>query len=236
MTDSISSNSKKTKAANYGGRPKKPIWRFFEQVDKIDKGHYVATCLACGQIFRPGKITTMEKHIVSSCLKVDCSIREAVIYMVEAREQNSDLSKERKEDINTALIKAFVCCDLPWHLVEHLFIIELFKQLRSNYSLSDRKTLADNMLTQEILRVNVKVYRLLEGETLDGWTSPSGKSLWNFVIHFSNGWDILWKISDFSGESHTAEFLAQQIQLILEEIGIQKFAGIVTDAGSNHTH
>ena len=57
-----------------------------------------------------------------------------------------------------------MCCGLPWRLVEHPFIIELFKQLRSNYSLPDRKTLADSMLTQEILRVNVKLYRLLEEE------------------------------------------------------------------------
>ena len=70
-------------------------------------------------------------------------------------------------------------------------------------------------------------------KTLDGWTSLSGKSLWNFVIHLGNGCDILWKINDFSSESHTAEFLAQQIQVILEEIGVQKFVGIVTDAGSN---
>lgn len=68
---------------------------------------------------------------------------------------------------------------------------------------------------------------------MDGWSSPSGKSLWNFVIHLSNGQDILWKIGDFSNESHTADFLAQQIQLILEDIGVQKFVGIVTDAGSN---
>ena len=81
----------------------------------------------------------MEKHIISNCSKVDHSIREAVIYMVEAREvreisyfgakrknsreahdqttlenfyENSDLSKERKGNINTALIKAFVCCGL----------------------------------------------------------------------------------------------------------------------------
>ncbi|GBC49556.1 ribonuclease H-like domain-containing protein [Rhizophagus irregularis DAOM 181602=DAOM 197198] len=256
MTDCTPSNSKKNKIAIYGGRPKKPIWRFFEQGEEIDKGHYIAICLACRQTFRPGKTTAMEKHIISNCLKVDHSICEAVIYMVEAREreissganikrqnndqtiledfyESSDLSKERKEDIDTALIKAFVCCGLPWHLVEHPFIIELFKQLRSNYSLPDRKTLADTMLTQEILRVNVKLYRLLEEETLDGWTSPSGKSLWNFIIHLGNGRDILWKIRDFSDESHTAEFLAQQIQLIIEEIGIQKFAGIVTDAGSN---
>ncbi|CAB5208636.1 unnamed protein product [Rhizophagus irregularis] len=181
MTDYTPSNSKKNKTAIYGGHPKKPIWRFFEQEEDNMFGF--------------------------NCLKVDHSIREAVIYMVEVREreissganvkrqnndqtiledfyENSDLSKERKEDIDTALIKAFL-------------------------------------------------YRLLEEETLDGWTNPSGKSLWNFIIHLGNGWDILWKIRDFSGENYTAEFLAQQIQLIIEEIGIQKFAGIITDAGSN---
>src|SRR4051812_48318942 len=131
----------------------------------------------------------MEKHIISNCPNVDNSIREAVIYMVETREreissganakrqnsddqatledfyENSDLSKERKEDIDTALIKAFVCCGLPWRLVEHPFIIELFKQLRSSYSLPDRKKLADTMLTQEILRVNIKLHRLFEEES-----------------------------------------------------------------------
>ncbi|GBC54372.2 ribonuclease H-like domain-containing protein [Rhizophagus irregularis DAOM 181602=DAOM 197198] len=126
--------------------------------------------------------------------------------------ENSELSKERKEAIDTVLIKAFVCCD--------------------------RKTIVDTLLTQEILRVSVKCYKLLDAEdnltlALDGWTSPSGKSLWNFVIHLSNGRDLLWKIGDFSGESHTAEFLVQQIQLVLNDIGVQKFAGIVTDAGSN---
>ncbi|CAB5378742.1 unnamed protein product [Rhizophagus irregularis] len=135
MSDSLPSNSKKTKSANStNGRPKKPIWRFFEQGDEIDKGHYIATCLACKQTFRPGKTPVMEKHIMNNCSKVDHSIREAVIYMVEAREtreissnantkrqnsesdqvtlenfyENSNLSKERKEDIDTALIKAFV--------------------------------------------------------------------------------------------------------------------------------
>src|SRR4051794_16342433 len=151
MSDNAPSTSKKAKTAKFaGGRPKKPIWRFFEQGDEIDKGHYIAICLACKQSFRPGKTAAMKKHIIKDCLKVDHSIREAVLFMVEARKihgisqssakhqirndqstledfyENSDLSKKRKEDIDTALIKAFVCCGLPWHLVEHPFIIELF--------------------------------------------------------------------------------------------------------------
>ena len=70
MSDGISSSSKKTKLANNtGGCPKKPIWRFFEQGDEMDKGHYIAICLACEQTFRPGKTAVIEKHIISSCSK-----------------------------------------------------------------------------------------------------------------------------------------------------------------------
>lgn len=186
------STSKKIKSTNSTGRPKKPIWNFFEQGEEVDKGHYVATCLACNQTFRPGKTAIMEKHIISHCLKVDNSVREAVIHMVEARQvslsnltgtkrkisqvendqttlddfyENSDLIKERKETIDIALIKAFVCCGLPWRLIEHPFIIELFKQLRPNYNPPDRRTLTDTLLTEEILRVSVKCYNLLDDES-----------------------------------------------------------------------
>jgi hypothetical protein len=79
----------------------------------------------------------MEKHIIN-CPKVEQLIREAVMYMVEActvspsnvagtkrqaeKDQtnlynfveNLDLSKERKEAIDTSLIRAFVCCGLSW--------------------------------------------------------------------------------------------------------------------------
>ena len=191
MSDNnVPSTSRKLKSTNSGGRPKKPIWRFFEQGDEINKGHYVATCLACNQTFRPEKTVIMEKHIIN-CSEVDHSIREAVMYMIETREissfnstnskrkisqvendqttlddfyENSDLSKEWKESIDLALIKAFVSCGLPWHLVEHPFIIELIKQLRPNYNLPDRRTLTDSLLTQEILRVSVKCYKLLDDE------------------------------------------------------------------------
>jgi hypothetical protein len=185
------SNSKKVKSTNSTGRPKKPVWRFFEQGEVVDKGHYVATCLACNQTFRSGKTVIMEKHIISHCSKVDNSVREAVIYMVERQVslsnltgterknnqvendqstldefyENSDLIKERKEAIDKALVKAFVCCGLPWHLIDHPFIIELFKQLRPNYNPSDRRTLTDTLLTEEILWVSVKCYNLLDDES-----------------------------------------------------------------------
>ena len=82
----------------------------------------------------------MEKHIINNCSKVDYSIREAVKYMIEMREEsffnststkrkggqvendqttlvnfyeNSELGSERKGTIDVALIKALMCCGLP---------------------------------------------------------------------------------------------------------------------------
>jgi hypothetical protein len=195
--------SKKVKKSSSGGRPKKPIWRFYEQGDKVDKGHYVAICLACRQAFHSGKTAIMEKHIIN-CPKVEQPIREVVMYMVETREvspsnvagtkrqaekdqanldnfvENLDLSKERKDAIDTSLIRAFVCCGLSWHLIEHPFFIELLKQLRLNYNPPDRKTLAESFLTQEVVQVNVKLYRLLDNES----NLTLGKSVFIILLKY----------------------------------------------------
>lgn len=123
---------------------------------------------------------------------MDHSICKAVIYMVEAREasfsklstsvkhrnnevkndqatlinfyESSSLSKKWKESIDIAIIKVFVYCSLSWFLIEHPFVIELLKQLRPNYKPPDQKDFIDTLLTQEILRVSVKYYRLLDNE------------------------------------------------------------------------
>ncbi|CAG8747698.1 11433_t:CDS:2, partial [Cetraspora pellucida] len=128
------------------------------------------------------------------------------------------------ESINRALIKAFVCCGLPWRLIEHPFFVEFLKQLRPAYTPPNRKTVANTLLKKEIIRIDTCLYKLLKGKknltlALDGWTSLTGKSLWNFVIYLDDGKDILCKIQDYSNTSHTAEFLITKIQKILNDIG-----------------
>ena len=43
----------------------------------------------------------------------------------------------------------------------------------------------------------------------------------------------MYKIVNLSSQSHTGELLEQQITLILEEIGVEKFSAIVTNGGAN---
>lgn len=140
-------------------------------------------------MWQRGKVSTLERHILVDCKKINSEIKEAVRYIVEAREKSPEnvtgkkrttnddqknledyfesqsLSQEKKAKIEISLIKLFVCCGLSWRLVEHPFFIDFIKQLRSSYNSPNRKTLASSLLDNEILRVNTKIYRLLEKES-----------------------------------------------------------------------
>ncbi|CAG8653404.1 11584_t:CDS:2 [Ambispora leptoticha] len=67
--------------------------------------------------------------------------------------------------------------------------------------------------------------------SLDEWTDPSRKSLWNFVIHIFAGRKYLWKLVDLFNQSHTGETLQECIQKIFDELSAHKFEAIVTDGG-----
>jgi hypothetical protein len=160
---------------------------FIEGTDQGDS-HRSATCSACSATWSRRKAATMECHILLDCSKINPEIKEAVRYIVEAREKSPEnvsgkkrnaneqksledffetqnLSQEKKAIIEISLIKLFVCCGLSWRLIEHPFFIDFIKQLRPSYDPPNRKTLSGSLLDNEILRVNTKIYRLLEKES-----------------------------------------------------------------------
>uniref|UniRef100_U9UUV5 Uncharacterized protein n=1 Tax=Rhizophagus irregularis (strain DAOM 181602 / DAOM 197198 / MUCL 43194) TaxID=747089 RepID=U9UUV5_RHIID len=77
--------------------------------------------------------TAMEKHIISNCLKVDHLIREAIIYMVKAREHkiSSGTNVKRQNNDQTILEDFYENSDsvrnekkiLIQHLLRHLYVV-----------------------------------------------------------------------------------------------------------------
>jgi len=45
--------------------------------------------------------------------------------------------------------------------------------------------------------------------------------------------EYLYQLSDFSDKSHTGEFIANQIEIVLNAIGPERFSAIVSDNGAN---
>lgn len=83
----------------------------------------------------------------------------------------------------------------------------------------------------------IKINKELENEhnltlAVDGWSSPSGKSIYAFVIITPSRKQYIHTLVDESSKSHTGSFNASEIERVLISIGPQKFVAIVTDAES----
>lgn len=68
---------------------------------------------------------------------------------------------------------------------------------------------------------------------LDGWTTSSGASFYNYIITTPSRREYLYQLKDYSMTSTTGNFLADEINNVLNEIDVRRFAAIVTDQGSN---
>ena len=68
---------------------------------------------------------------------------------------------------------------------------------------------------------------------LDGWTSPGNVSIWNFIIHTPTRKQFLYQLKDLSSENHTADYIASQIEDVVNRIGSSKFSAIVSDGAAN---
>lgn len=63
----------------------------------------------------------------------------------------------------------------------------------------------------------------------DGWTSPSGQSLYAYVLFTPDRKEIIHSIKNLSSESHTANFLADQLDTVITNVGVENIAAIVSD-------
>src|SRR6266545_3873500 len=52
---------------------------------------------------------------------------------ISGQQKITEFGKSIDNQIDHALVKAFVICRIPWHIIENPFFIELIKLLRSSY-------------------------------------------------------------------------------------------------------
>ncbi|GBC13351.2 ribonuclease H-like domain-containing protein [Rhizophagus irregularis DAOM 181602=DAOM 197198] len=155
-------------------------------------------------------------------------------------DQNSvePLSKQKQEAIDQCLLKAFVCCSTPFAVVENPFFVDLIRKLQPGYKLPSREKLAGIMFSHAVVRIEDQVNSILGKAMnltlgLDGWTNPSGHSIYNFIIMTHDRRKFLYRLQDFSIIKHTAQNLASEIEDVLQKIGPDKFAAVITDNAAN---
>ncbi|GBC49441.2 ribonuclease H-like domain-containing protein [Rhizophagus irregularis DAOM 181602=DAOM 197198] len=239
------------------GRPKTDIWDYFKEGPR-NRGHCSAECNFCGWKQQVGQPIEMQGHIALNCLKVSPEVKSLFLEKVK---NNGHLGYNKKikishnqpkideifdstkidqakiEMANRAIVKFFACCGIPFHIIENPFFIDLLRTLCPGYNPPCRQTLTEDMLNAEISHVITEINLKLNNEKnltlgVDGWTSTSGQSLYAFVIITGERKEYIHSVQNLSNYSHTGEFLANKIIEVIENVGVTKFAGIVSDNAS----
>ncbi|PKY23557.1 hypothetical protein RhiirB3_526591 [Rhizophagus irregularis] len=109
---------------------------------------------------------------------------------------------------------------IPFNVIETPFVLDLFKDLNPGYSPPSQTTLSDRFITEETGGVGWFVY------------SQNGIN-YNYIITTDIRMENLVGLYYYSSDSHTSEFLTEEISSIIEKLGSVKFAAIVIDNASN---
>lgn len=136
------------------------------------------------------------------------------------------------------LSKAIIVTGCPFKLFDHPLWHEFFEALRPSFNLPDRKKIGGDILDKIYTETKEEVQKKLESSNteifhlqLDGWSNLRNESLINFVI--STPEPLFVKFLETGAERHTAEYLQAQIEVVLEQFGVQRFGTIIADNASN---
>lgn len=109
------------------------------------------------------------------------------------------------------MVKAFVVCGIPFHIIENLFFIELLKTLCPAYEPPSNDIFSGRYLAQETAFANQRIIKKLNGSknltiACDGWSNASNNSIWNFVIYTPDHCQYLWCLRNLSNEDIPGNF------------------------------
>ncbi|CAB5095217.1 unnamed protein product [Rhizophagus irregularis] len=145
------------------------------------------------------------------------------------------ISEEEQDDLEFQLAQALFSAGVPFAFVENPLVIQFFKCLQPSFKLPNRRKLAGDLLNDVYDEVKLQTdEQISKAKTLcmvsDGWSNINRESVQNFIICTPKP---VFFNATFSGEeSHTGEWISNEIIQQMEAIGVQKFSAVITDTAS----
>jgi hypothetical protein len=164
------------KAKHAGGRPKNVVWNYFEHKVLKHPGHYDAKCKFCNHYWKVGNVKKLQIHLAHECENADAELKTKYMHIVAKRDgldndmeievtndnKINELSLEQIALMDRSMLKAFVMCGIPFRIIENPYFIKLFNNLQTNNNLPSRDHLSTNLLSEECIRVEIKINNILE--------------------------------------------------------------------------
>ena len=150
------------------GKKKDKVWNYFNVVDIPNNPHKGAICKFCRQSWKRGKPNDMKSHLALRCPNVNYSIKIEYLHMISSEDisDNEQLTQQQninRHDIiditraNKALVRFFVCCGIPFSIVDSPFFQDFVKSLCFEYNPPKRTTLSTTLLNAEAANITLKI-------------------------------------------------------------------------------
>jgi hypothetical protein len=94
--------------------------------------------------------------------KLNEEIATGIQPTISSKLQKSTIDPGQRNLCNKAVTRFFVCCGIPFSIVESPFFIDMVKNFCAGYQLPDRRTLSNTWLNNEAARVVVNVEEILK--------------------------------------------------------------------------
>lgn len=115
---------------------------------------------------------------------------------------------------------------------------KFFKKLRPCFKVPSRKVLSTTLLDSCYTEYRQEVKSTLNSVDMlaiitDGWTNIRHEGIINFILSSTVEGPYFYKFVEPKENSHTAEYIFDQISEIIEEVGEDKITSVITDNAKN---
>jgi hypothetical protein len=76
--------------------------------------------------------------------------------------ESTNINSQKKASITRALVHAFICCGIPFSIIENPFFIEFLHEMRPGYEPLISELLSGRLLNQETARINDKIKEIIK--------------------------------------------------------------------------
>ena len=181
-----------------GGKLKDDVWEHFNSIDIPNSSHKSAQCKFCNQTWKWGKSSDMKAHLALKCSMITYDVKLEYLHIIKSDDILESTNKRQKLDdknslynyfdsnkidetkilrIYKALVRFFVCCGIPFSVVESPFFQDFTKSLCYGYELPKWSALSNQLLDTETANITIKI----EEELRQAKNLTLGK---NFIILF----------------------------------------------------
>jgi hypothetical protein len=147
------------------GKRRDKVWDFFNIVNVQNNPHKGAVCKFCAQSWKRGKPNEMKSHLALRCPNVNYDVKVEYLHMISNEKisnQQAIQQQPKKNAIDTtktnnALVRFFVCCGIPFAIVDSPFFQDFVKSLCFEYEPPKRTTLSTSLLNAEAANITLKI-------------------------------------------------------------------------------